>query len=363
MIGRPFGVPVHVTPTWFVVAGLITWIFAPQVEDAVPDIGPWRYAVSLGYAVLLYASVLLHELAHTVVALRSGLPVRRISLYFLGGVSEIEKPSTAPRQEAWIAAAGPLLSVLLGIAAYAVEQALEEGSVGRLLASALVYSNLLVGAFNMLPGLPLDGGRVVSAAVWGATGRRHAGTVVAAWAGRAVAVLVLVLPAAIAILRGRQPLLIDLVWGGLLASFIWVGATQALQSAKVQQRIPALSARALSRRAAPVAADVPLAEALRQAIEAGARSLVVVAGDGSPVALVNDAAVAATPPDRRPWVPVSDVARRLQPEQVLSVDLTGEALVEAITRLPSSQYLVLDTSGLVFGVLATADVEQALSNV
>ena len=362
LIGRPFGVPVYVTPTWFVIAALITWGFAPSVEDSVPGIGPWRYAVSLGFALLLYGSVLVHELAHTVVALRGGLPVRRISLYLLGGVSEIEKPSTSPRQEAWIAAAGPLVSVVLGITAYGVARTLEPDTVGRLLAEALMYSNVVVGVFNLLPGLPLDGGRVLSAAVWKVTGRRHTGAIAAAWAGRAVALLVLFLPALLGVARGREPDVIDLIWGGLLASFIWVGASQALQSAQLQQRIPGLSARALTRRAIPVTADLPLAEALRRAAEAGARHLVVVGGDGSPLALVSEAAALATPEARRPWVPVSDVSRRIQPEMVVSAELAGQDLVEAISRLPSSEYLVVEPSGEVYGVLATADVERAVAS-
>ena len=360
-IGRPFGVPVYVTPTWFLVAGLIAIVFAPGVEQSVPGIGPWKYAVSLGYAVLLYGSVLIHELAHTVVALRGGLPVRRISLYFLGGVSEIEKPSTSPRQEAWIAGAGPLVSVLLGVLAYGVARTLEQGTVGLLLAEALMFSNILVGVFNMLPGLPLDGGRVLSAAVWKVTGRRQTGAIAAAWVGRGVAVLVLFLPATLGVVRGREPDLIDLIWGGLLASFIWLGATQALQVATLQQRIPGLSARALTRRAIPVAADLPVAEAMRRAAAAGARNLVVIGGDGTPMALVNGAAADAIPESRRPWVPVSDVARRIHPEMIVSADLAGQDLVEAISRLPSSEYLVVEASGEVFGVLAAVDVERAVA--
>jgi len=361
LIGRPFGVPVYVTPTWFLVAGLITWIFAPTVEETVPGIGPWKYVVSLGFALLLYGSVLIHELAHTVVALRSGLPVRRISLYLLGGVSEIEKPSTSPRQEAWIAGAGPLISVVLGILAYGVARTLEPDTVGRLLAEALMVSNILVGVFNMLPGLPLDGGRVLSAAVWKVTGRRQTGAIAAAWVGRGVAVVVLFLPATVGLARGREPDLIDLIWGGLLASFIWVGATQALQAAQLQQRIPGLSARALTRRAIPVPADMPLAEAMRRAAETGARNVVVIGGDGTPMAIVNEAAAEAIPVGRRPWVPVSDVARRIHPETIVAADLAGHDLVTAIARRPASEYLVVEASGDVFGVLATVDVERAVA--
>lgn len=361
VIARPFGVPVDVTPTWFLVAALITYGFAPAVERAVPGLGDWRYAVSLAFALLLYLSVLVHELSHTLVALQAGLPVRRISLHLLGGVSEIERPAATPGREAGIAAAGPAVSLLIAVGAYVVADVLEPETVGRLLARALMISNLVVGVFNLLPGLPLDGGRVLSAGVWRATGRRHTGTVVAAWLGRGLAVLVLLAPFAISAGTSRQADLVDVVWGALLAAFIWVGASQSLQQAEVQERLPGVSARGLTRRAIPVRADLPLSEALRQAHEAGAHALVVVSSGGEPVGLVVEAAVQATPLERRPWVPVGDLSRRLEPGHRVGADLVGEDLVHVMTRQPASEYLVVETNGDIYGVLATADVERALT--
>jgi Zn-dependent protease len=361
VIARPFGVPVDVTPAWFLVAGLITYGFAATVEREVPGLGTWRYAVSLTFALLLYLSVLVHELSHTVVALRSGLPVRRISLHLLGGVSEIERPAETPGREAGIAVAGPLVSLLLAAVAYGVGELLDPGTVGRLLAWALMLSNLLVGVFNLLPGLPLDGGRVVSAVVWRATGRRHTGTVVAGWFGRGVAVVLLLLPFLVAALRGRDVSLVDIVWAALLGAFIWVGASQAILQGTLQQRLPRLSARSLTRRAVPVAVDVPLAEALRRAQLVGAGGLVVVDGAGSPVGLVSERAVQEVPVDRRPWVSVGDLSRRLDSDLTLRADLSGEELVEAITARPATEYLVVEDNGDVFGMLATADVERALT--
>lgn len=361
VIARPFGVPVDVTPTWFLVAGLITYAFAPTVERAVPGLGDWRYAVSLAFALLLYLSVLIHELSHTVVALQAGLPVRRISLHLLGGVSEIERPAATPGREAGIAAAGPAVSLALAVVGFGVAELLEPQTVGRLLARALMISNLVVGVFNMLPGLPLDGGRVLSAAVWRATGRRHTGTVVAAWLGRGLALLVLVAPFLLAGATGRQVDLVDVVWGGLLGAFIWFGASQSLQHAVVQELLPGVSARALTRRAIPVPADLPLAEALRRAHESGASGLVVVSTGGDPVGLVVEAAVNATPVDRRPWVPVGDLSRRLEPGHRLLADLVGEELIHVMTSEPASEYLVVESTGEIYGVLATADVERALS--
>jgi Zn-dependent protease/CBS domain-containing protein len=361
VIARPFGVPVDVTPTWFLVAALITYGFAPTVERAVPGVGDWRYAVSLAFALLLYLSVLVHELSHTVVALRAGLPVRRISLHLLGGVSEIERPAPTPGREAGIAVAGPAVSLVLAAVGFAVAELLDPQTVGRLLARALMISNLVVGVFNLLPGLPLDGGRVLSAAVWRATGRRHTGTVVAAWLGRGVAVAVLLLPFALAAGQGSTLDLVDVIWGALLGAFIWVGASQSLQQAGVQERLPRITARGLTRRAIPVPADLPLSEAIRRAQEAGAHGLVVVSTGGDPVGLVVEAAVRATPAERRPWVPVGDLSRRLEPGHRVQADLVGEDLVNVLTSRPASEYLVVEANGDIYGVLATADVERALT--
>jgi len=257
--------------------------------------------------------------------------------------------------------AGPAVSLVLGAVGYGVARLLDPGTIGLLLAQALMVSNLLVGVFNLLPGLPLDGGRVLSAAVWRVTGRRHTGTVAAGWLGRVVAVLVLLLPFLLSLRNGGELDLIDVIWAALLGGFIWVGASQSLQHAGVQQRLPGVSARRLTRRAIPVAAGLPLAEALRQAHDAGAAGLVVVSGGGEPVGIVVEAAVRATPVERRPWVPVSDLSRRLESSHRLPADLEGEELIHAMTSRPASEYLVVEANGDIFGVLATADVERALA--
>ncbi len=361
MIARPFGVPVDVTPAWFLVAALITWGFGETVEQLVPGLGPWRYAVSLAFALLLYLSVFVHELSHTVVALRSGLPVRRISLHVLGGVSEIERPAQTPGREAGIALAGPLVSLLLAALGLLAAELFEPGSVARLLARALMLSNLLVGLFNLLPGLPLDGGRVLSAAVWAATGRRHTGTVVAGHLGRALALSLLGVPFLVAQLRGTDVSLVDLLWAVLLGAFIWVGASQAILQGGVQQRLPAVSARALTRRAIPVRPDLPLGEALRQAHRSGAGGLVVVDADGVPMGLVSEHQVRSVPAERHPWVAVGDLSRRLSPELTLRADLAGQELVTTMTSHPAGEYLVVEANGDIYGTLAAADVEHALT--
>ncbi|NUP52678.1 MAG: site-2 protease family protein [Catenulispora sp.] len=371
-LGRPFGIPIYVSPSWFVVAAFITVLLAPQhgdVSDPANDfgneLGGWRYVLSLAYAVFLYGSVVVHELAHSAVAKRLGLPVRRIVIHFLGGVSEIEKEADTPGKAFWIAFVGPLTSAVLAAIGFGVYQLIPHDDtvgLGQKVVATLVFgfwaSNLLVALFNMLPGLPLDGGQVLRAAVWKASGKPMTGTTAAAWAGRGLALVVFVVMNLIYVRNGT----IDPFGLGLavfMAMFIWFGATQALVVAKLRQRIPGLSARAMTRRAISVEARVPLAEALRRAHEVNARGIVLVDGGGRPTGLVNEAQVIATPEQRRPWVEVGDVARPMEAGLMVGADLTGEALLDVLRANPAPEYLVVEVDGGIVGVLAAADVQAA----
>lgn len=356
-LGKVAGVPVHVSPTWFIVAAVITVLFADVVERFLGDLGPRVYLITFTFAVLLYGSVLLHEISHALTARWFGLPVRGITLHFLGGFTEIERDSPTPGKDIVVSAAGPLVSLAVagaaGLAAIPVNQPVPE-----FLLFYLAYANLIVGVFNLLPALPLDGGHMLRAVVWKFSGDEHRGTIVAARAGQVLAALVIVVP--FLIVRGN-PGMLSLVWAALIAMLLWTGATQALASGRVRSRLPRLDLRQITRRAAPVIADVPVAEAMRQAQEAGVTSLVVVDAAGRPTGLVSEAAVKATPADRRPWVPVSQLARSVSDGLVLKLDAGGEDVLAAMRATPASEYLVVDAEGAVFGVLSVADVEAALT--
>src|SRR5690606_143789 len=137
LMGRPFGVPVYVAPSWFLVAILITWVFGGQIDRVLPELGAASYLVSLFFAVAFYASVLVHELAHTLAALRFKLPVRRIQLQFFGGVSEIEKEAETPGREFVLAFVGPLLSLVLSGVFYLGLLAVDPSSVPGVLLAGL----------------------------------------------------------------------------------------------------------------------------------------------------------------------------------------------------------------------------------
>ncbi|MEU4534750.1 site-2 protease family protein [Streptosporangium sp. NPDC023825] len=363
-MGRPFGIPIYVSPTWFIVAAFITYSFQSVVAYRLPDLSiPLTYVVAFVFAVLLYVSVLLHELAHCVVARMYGLPVRRITLYFLGGVSEIEREPETPGREFMVAFAGPLLSLGLAALGFAASYVISPDTIVGVLVFQLWLANLLVGVFNLLPGLPLDGGRMLRAGVWKITRKPVSGTIAAAWAGRVLAVALVVLSVGLPLVAGQEPETITLVWSMLLAAFIWFGATQALRGARVRARIPAVNARALARRAIAVTGDVPLAEALRRAAEARAGAMVVVDHEGHPTGIVNEVAVEATPESRRPWVTAGSLARSLEPSLVLAADLEGEPLIDAMRESPAGEYLLVERGGEIFGVLATSDVNRVFSGV
>ena len=365
LMGRPFGVPVYVTPAWFVIAALITWTFGGQIDRLLPGLGSARYLVALFFAIAFYGSVLVHELAHTVVALRLSLPVRRIQLQFFGGVSEIEKDADTPGREFWLAFAGPLLSLVLGGVFLAALRLVQPATVPGVLLAALMLSNFVVAVFNLLPGMPLDGGRMLRAAVWKATGRPMAGTLAAAWAGRVLAVLVLVgMPAWAAVQSVPQTtgtLLIDAALGAMLAAIIWNGAGSSLRVARLRERLPELTARGLARPAVEVTADTPLAEALRQLEQVGARAVVVVDGAGRPSALVREHAVRAVPDHRRPWTATGAVSRALEPGLRIPADLVGEELLDALRDGHAAEFLVQEADGTVLGVIAAVDVEEAFA--
>jgi Zn-dependent protease/CBS domain-containing protein len=361
VLARPFGIPVYISPYWFVIAGVFIFVYANDLASTLH--GATRFVVAAAFVVLLYASVLVHELSHSVVARGYGLPVRRILLYPLGGFSEIEREPQTPGREFLVSAAGPGLSLVLAAGGWGLTHVVAAGTIGGALVAQLMWANLVVGVFNLLPGLPLDGGRMLRAVIWKVTGRPGTSTIAAAWAGRVLALGLFVLVLAPPVQARIGGDLVTVVWIAVIAAFMWTGAGQAIKATRVRERLPGLQARRLARKAVSVSADTPLAEAIRRADESKARAVVVVDHDDKPIAILNETAVMATPEQRRPWIEAGALARTLEPDMVLSADLSGMALLEAIHRAPATEYLLVEPSGQVYGVLAARDVDRAFAGV
>jgi Zn-dependent protease len=357
-IGQIAGVDVLVTASWFLIAGLIAVVMAPHVEEAEPGLGGWKYLAGFVFAVVLYLSVLLHEASHALMAQHYGHPVSSITLHFLGGMTAIEGEARRPREEFLIAVVGPLTSIAVGLGAWLLYLVTPDGLL-LMAVGGLAAANLIVGILNLIPGLPLDGGRVLKAGVWGLTDNVHRGTIAAGWGGRVVAVAALFWPLLQEAAFGVPPRFTDYVLSFVIAAFLWTGATAAMQSARIRRRLPSIVARNLARRTLTVPDDLPVAEAVRRAQEAEAGSIVTVSSSGQPIGIVNEAALLATPEDRRPWLAVSTLARTLEKGMTLPASIVGEDLIRAITFLPAHEYLLVEDDGTIYGVLSTADVDRA----
>ncbi len=188
-LGRVFGIKIGLHYSWFIIAILIVFSLYSQFHKSNPAWGDGVIlALSIGTAILFFISLLLHELAHSLVATANQLPVREITLFALGGVSQIEKNPQSAKVEFWMAFVGPLTSAVIGVVCLGLARVLGDPTSDPWMAALLWlgYINLTLAAFNLLPGYPLDGGRVLRALIWWKTGDADRSTQIAARAGQAV---------------------------------------------------------------------------------------------------------------------------------------------------------------------------------
>lgn len=358
-VGRVLGFPLYLNPSTLIFAALVTLTYGSFIGNQL-DLEPAAgYAVGFGFVLCLMASVLLHELGHALTARRMRIGVRGITLELLGGYTEMDRDAPSPKVDLLVAVAGPAVSFALGLLAVLVALVLPPGTIVYQLAFQLAVANLLVAVFNSLPGLPLDGGRALRAAVWAATHDRHRGTEVAGWCGRGVAVLT-AMAVGVLFSLGRFSTF-GLVFMLLVAGTLWQGATQAIRLARVSRRFPLIDVTRLARPVFAVPSGTPLAEAQRRAAEAGGDRVALAVADSSGrlVALVHAAAAEAVPAERRPWVPVDDVSRALAGVTVIPASSDGEEVIRRVRAHPGGEYLVASGEDVV-GVLRVADLAALL---
>ncbi|MDM4718919.1 site-2 protease family protein [Micromonospora sp. WMMA1363] len=358
-VGRVFGVPLYLNGSMVLLALVITVLYAEFARQqlALSQLG--GYLVGFGFVVSLLGSVLLHELGHALTARRYGIGVRGITLELLGGYTEMERDAPSPRVDLLVSLAGPAVSAVLGAVAVAATLALPDGTLVNQLAFQLAVSNVIVAVFNILPGLPLDGGRALRAAVWSVTHDRHRGTEVAGWVGRAVAVGTAGLVTLLTLTRQVAPLALPLML--LVAFTLWRGAGQSVRVARVSRRFPLIDLSRLARPVCTVPTGTPLAEAQRRGAAGGepGAALLVTDSAGRPFALVDPAAAEAVPVERRPWLAVDAVSRSLDNLPAVPVGLDGDQVMETVQRHPAAQYVVTAREDVV-GILHIADLAQLL---
>ncbi len=360
-LGRIGGVPVVLAWSWFVITALIVLLFGPSVGEAFPRIGAAAYAIALGYALLLAVSVLIHELAHALTARAFGWPTTRIVLNLWGGHTQFASFNASPGRSLVVALAGPAANFVLAGLGWGLLQALTPGTVSFLLATILVWANLLVAVFNVLPGLPLDGGRLVESAVWKATGSQEKGTVAAGWAGRIIVIVLLGIVVGIPLLRGRGPDMLLIVLAVVMGAFLWMGASAAIDNARMRLRLPAISAGRLQQRAVGLPAGTTVQAARRLLRDHPGAALILTGPAGQPEAVVDEGALLAVPEEAAPTTAVTATARRLAAGAYVPEGAEGQELVQFLARLEGSEYAVVNRQGSVTGLLHQRTVVQAIT--
>lgn len=325
-LGNWFGVPISADYSWLAIAGFVTVALAQGFGDVAS--GWLLWVASFLASVLFFLSVIVHELGHSLVAIRRGIPVRRIRLFILGGVSELEHEAHNPNDELAVTLAGPLLSVLLGVSFLIPGLILGSDLVGRAL-TWLGAVNLILGVFNLLPGFPLDGGRALRALVWKSTGNRVHATKLAARSGQVLALLVMGAGFALT----TTSFGFDGLWMAMIGWFLYT-------TAKTVGSMPGVDPRLLDRRLEVVMTRTtrylgPAAPLTALTPDLG-RWVPVLDPWGLPLGVVDSDKLRRIPIDRWTSTKVGDV---MQPcSAVASVD---DRVGEMLEKVRSSNWVVL----------------------
>ncbi len=277
-LGRILGIPIRLDLSWFLIFVLITWTMAvgyyPAEYKGWPIMQYWILGAMT--AILLFVSVLIHELGHSVVAIHYRIPVRSITLFIFGGVSLIGAEPPNARAGFWISIAGPAVSFALAALFYLAHPLFAGAVPLRALAEYLVYINFVLGLFNLIPGFPLDGGGVLRAIVWGFTKKMQRATIIAANVGRFIAFLF--------ILLGVWQMLIGNFFNGLWIAFIgWFlesAATGQVQQLALRDLLAGHKvAQAMNPHYTAIPGDTTLQQLVdRHILGAGQRSFLVTSG-------------------------------------------------------------------------------------
>ncbi|MCY1674756.1 site-2 protease family protein [Pseudarthrobacter sp. SL88] len=359
-LGRIAGVPVVLAYSWFIIAAFTVIVYGPVLQRNYPHLGTGAFIVAFGYSVLLLISVLVHELAHALSARVYGWPTQKIVLNLWGGHTQFESFTASPGRSVIVALAGPGVNFVLAGAGWLLLPYLPPDSAVGILNNIFMWANFLIGAFNVLPGLPLDGGRLVESAVWKATGSQAKGTVAAGWAGRIIVVALVAWFIFRPMLAGSDPDFMMVIITVLVCSFLWMGASASIQQGTLRARLPLVTAAGLS----TPAIAVPATASVRDLLGYGAaahKSMVVCGPDGRPQGVVDPAALASVPEAAAGSTPVTAVSFALAPGAYVPEWSKGQELIQFLAQVEGKHYAVVDHNGAVTGLLTQDAVLAAIT--
>jgi Zn-dependent protease/CBS domain-containing protein len=364
-LGRIAGIKVGVNwSALAIVVLIVSGLASGQLPDEDPGRGPVAYVVAAVVgAVLFLASLLAHELAHAIVARRNGVEVHSIVLWLLGGVAQLEGEPRSPGADFRIAVVGPLTSLAVGLVSGGIGAVAAALDTDRLVVAVPAYlagTNILLAVFNLIPAAPLDGGRVLRAALWARHGNREAAAITAARAGRVVGFVLVGLGVLALLYTGA----LNGIWLALVGWFLISAATAEEQQARIGSRLSGVRVGDVMTRS-PVVADgtMTLAEFVdRLALSHPFSSYPLVDPSGRLTGLVTLNRVRAVPPNRRADTRLADIAC---PPDAVPTAHPDEPLMTLLPRMrgcSDGRAVVLDEHDRVIGIVSSTDISRTLQS-
>jgi Zn-dependent protease/CBS domain-containing protein len=359
-VGNLFGIPFYVNPSWFFVLVLVTFQFSSLLAAQFPYLGSMT-PLLLGFvaALLLFASVLAHELGHSLVAMRQGIEVKSITLFLFGGLASLEKESKTPGQAFWIAIAGPLVSLVLFALFSAISMVSGISGPLAVMVSLIASINLILTLFNLIPGLPLDGGNILKSLVWKITGNPYKGVVFAGRVGQFVGWIGI----ALGLLSIFGISNIGSIWTLLIGFFLLQNAGLSTQSASLQERLMGLKAEdAVLPNSPIVPADLSLREFANDYIIGKDQwhRFLVTDENGQLMGAIALDDMKAIPTSE--WTTIQ-VRELMKPVDFSTTVQSDQSLLEVVTLLEEeklTQLPVVRANGVLVGILEKASIIRLL---
>jgi Zn-dependent protease len=329
-LGRIGGVEVRADASWFLVVALVTWSFWDRFDAQGRFSGFAAMMMALGGAALFFASILAHEIAHALEARHRGVPVARITLFLFGGATETNLEARRPVDDFALTAVGPFTSLAIGAALGLVATAADAANLTSLAAvcGLVGWLNVSLAVFNLLPGAPLDGGRILRSAVWWVTGDRYRATRAAAQSGRVIGALLLAL--------GLLQMFfvpggfVGGLWFAFIGWFLMGAATAELAQAQLRQRLAGVPLRHLvQRQVAPVPADASVQDAIDRWFRVYDEDAFFVSDEwGRRIGVLLRDDARRVPPEARARARVHDVMRALEAFPSRDARVSSDAVVD-----------------------------------
>jgi Zn-dependent protease/predicted transcriptional regulator len=359
-----FGVELGLHYSWLIIALLITFSLAAQFHATNPSWGEaviWSAAIVTG--ILFFAGLFAHELSHALVAKARGIPIHKITLFLLGGMAQIEGEPSKPGTEFWMAIVGPITSTVLGLLLLAIARVVGwlPGTTPATPALAVLvwlgYINLLLAAFNMIPGFPLDGGRVLRAIVWRFTNDARKSTVIAARIGQIVAVLFI----GYGVIRFFAGAGIGGLWIAFIGWFLLQAAGASYLQSQLSTLLSGMRARDLmSTDFLTISPDASLDQFVHEILRTGKRCSLVIDGDRL-LGLITPQDVRAIDSAQRSRMTVKDAMRSANTIHFVSPEMPATEVLQTMAREDVNQLPVTNGEKLL-GILTRAHILQALQD-